>query len=88
MAKKVRGGRGGIRTHGTLSRTPVFKTGLVNHLSTLPVNISFNPRYTGVKDVGPPRLTVEGYADRNILTTFLTRAGLRRLSHCPLNSVF
>src|SRR3954468_19747173 len=25
------GGRGGIRTHGTLAGTPVFKTGALNH---------------------------------------------------------
>ena len=31
------GGRGGIRTHGTVSRTPVFKTGSLNHSDTLPV---------------------------------------------------
>lgn len=27
---------GGIRTHGTLSRTPVFKTGSLNHSDTHP----------------------------------------------------
>jgi hypothetical protein len=32
-----RGGRGGIRTHGTLAGTPVFKTGALNHSATLPV---------------------------------------------------
>lgn len=32
------GGRGGIRTHGTVSRTPVFKTGSLNHSDTLPSN--------------------------------------------------
>jgi hypothetical protein len=31
------GGRGGIRTHGTLSGTPVFKTGALNHSATLPL---------------------------------------------------
>jgi hypothetical protein len=31
-----RGGRGGIRTHGTLAGTPVFKTGALNHSATLP----------------------------------------------------
>ena len=31
------GGRGGIRTHGTVARTPVFKTGALNHSATLPV---------------------------------------------------
>src|SRR4051812_39699390 len=30
------GGRGGIRTHGTLAGTPVFKTGSLNHSDTLP----------------------------------------------------
>ena len=37
--KKVRksyGGRGEIRTHGTLSRTAVFKTAALNHSATLP----------------------------------------------------
>ncbi len=29
-------GRGGIRTHGTLTRTPVFKTGALNRSATLP----------------------------------------------------
>ena len=33
--KKI-GGRGGIRTHGTLAGTPVFKTGALNHSATLP----------------------------------------------------
>ena len=32
----VYGGRGGIRTHGTLAGTPVFKTGSLNHSDTLP----------------------------------------------------
>src|SRR5436190_21268194 len=32
----VYGGRGGIRTHGTLAGTPVFKTGALNHSATLP----------------------------------------------------
>jgi hypothetical protein len=31
-----RGGEGGIRTHGTLARTPVFKTGPFNHSGTSP----------------------------------------------------
>ena len=30
------GGRGGIRTHETVSRLPVFKTGAFNHSATLP----------------------------------------------------
>ncbi len=30
------GGEGGIRTLGTLSGSPVFETGLINHSSTSP----------------------------------------------------
>ena len=30
------GGEGGIRTHGDLSATPVFKTGAINHSTTSP----------------------------------------------------
>lgn len=33
---KINGGRGGIRTPDTLSGTPVFKTGAINHSATLP----------------------------------------------------
>lgn len=33
---KANGGGGGIRTHGTLSRTPVFKTGALNRSATPP----------------------------------------------------
>jgi hypothetical protein len=33
---KIDGGRGGIRTPDTLSGTPVFKTGAINHSATLP----------------------------------------------------
>lgn len=35
--RAARGGRGEIRTHGTLAGTPVFKTGALNHSATLPV---------------------------------------------------
>jgi hypothetical protein len=34
--KQRTGGRGGIRTHGTLAGTPVFKTGALNRSATLP----------------------------------------------------
>ena len=32
------GGWGGIRTHGTLAGTPVFKTGALNRSATHPLN--------------------------------------------------
>ena len=35
VLKEDSGGGSGIRTHGTLTRTPVFKTGALNH-STIP----------------------------------------------------
>ena len=31
------GGEGGIRTHGTLARSPVFKTGAFDHSATSPI---------------------------------------------------
>jgi hypothetical protein len=40
-------GRGGIRTHGTLAGTPVFKTGALNHSATLP-----NQQYQRVDGIG------------------------------------
>ena len=36
MWQLVPGGRGGIRTHGELAPSPVFKTGSLNHSDTLP----------------------------------------------------
>ena len=36
---KTSGGEGGIRTPGTLSGTPVFKTGAINHSATSPLLI-------------------------------------------------
>jgi hypothetical protein len=35
-AQEVHGGEGGIRTHGTLPRTAVFKTAALNHSATSP----------------------------------------------------
>jgi hypothetical protein len=37
VVKQDDGGRGGIRTPDTLSGTPVFKTGAINHSATLPL---------------------------------------------------
>src|SRR6516165_3004873 len=37
--KHCSGGRGGIRTHGALAGTPVFKTGALNHSATLPAQL-------------------------------------------------
>jgi hypothetical protein len=39
IIKKI-GGWGGIRTHETLARLPVFKTGAFNHSATHPHDIS------------------------------------------------
>jgi hypothetical protein len=35
---RLHGGEGGIRTPGTLSGTPVFKTGAINHSATSPAS--------------------------------------------------
>jgi Transposase, Mutator family len=36
LVDRISGGRGGIRTHGTVARTAVFKTAALNHSATLP----------------------------------------------------
>jgi hypothetical protein len=36
------GGESGIRTHGTLSGTPVFKTGTFNHSVISPVKLVYH----------------------------------------------
>ena len=46
------GGRGGIRTHGTLAGTPVFKTGALNHSATLP-NQQFQVLSGGLEESEP-----------------------------------
>ena len=38
------GGEGGIRTPGTLSGTPVFKTGAINHSTTPPNFVAVRAR--------------------------------------------
>ena len=43
--EKMNGGRGGIRTPDTLSGTPVFKTGAINHSATLPSLSLVRPEY-------------------------------------------
>jgi hypothetical protein len=45
------GGEGGIRTHGTLSRTPVFKTGAFNRSATSP---ALRAVFTGFVRFSPP----------------------------------
>jgi hypothetical protein len=65
------GGRGEIRTHGTLAGTPVFKTGALNHSATLPAQahqalgatdfknrLATAPDATGLLDEQKPALLV------------------------------
>src|ERR1700704_3761456 len=42
--KQGTGGWGGIRTHGGLAPTPVFKTGALNHSATHPAEPAANGR--------------------------------------------
>jgi hypothetical protein len=44
LCEALQNGWGGIRTHGTLTSTPVFKTGAFNRSATHPT-ISFNPLF-------------------------------------------
>ena len=45
------GGRGGIRTHGRLSPTPVFKTGALNRSATLPLAVRLFSSFAGSVNV-------------------------------------
>src|SRR5437868_5134056 len=69
------GGRGGIRTHGALAGTPVFKTGALNHSATLP-SLEFSDlagaRAPG-KDQSPHR-TLGTFSQQNRATQHRTSA--------------
>lgn len=48
LPKNKNGGWGGIRTHGTLSRTPVFKTGAFNRSATHPARLRYKDPYLAI----------------------------------------
>src|ERR1035437_6733431 len=50
------GGRGGIRTHGTVARTSDFESGAFNHSATLPHCI-YRPLRIGLDRTPPPNRT-------------------------------
>ena len=54
------GGEGGIRTHGPLSRSPVFKTGALNRSATSPFILTLGSEGLIAAHVGPEGA---GYAD-------------------------
>src|ERR1700684_3305413 len=71
------GGRGGIRTHGTLAGTPVFKTGALNHSSTLPLQryqpLSGRKIKNGLDQTGAGRLF--GHVIRPVFASCLEKSG-------------
>jgi hypothetical protein len=76
------GGRGGIRTHGTLAGTPVFKTGSLNHSDTLPVQEfqSLNVgRFRTQRELGP-KLDPPGHFPRNPAANALISAEIELLA--------
>ncbi len=74
----VGGGGGGIRTHGTLSRTPVFKTGAFDHSATPPTGASDRPG--GAILEGVPCHSAGSAVVRFVCTRFLTGAKPRARS--------
>ena len=56
--RKVDGGEGGIRTHGSIAAAPVFKTGALNRSATSPLDLA-GP----FDDSGARRLVRNGVAD-------------------------
>ena len=71
------GGRGGIRTHGTLAGTPVFKTGALNHSATLPLQryqpLSGRKIKNGLDQTGARRLF--GHVIRRVFASWLKKPG-------------
>ena len=67
MGNDGNGGRGGIRTHGALAGTPVFKTGALNHSATLPAleDQALNERSFSTQGERGPNLT-QGAFSRSI----------------------
>ena len=64
----VSGGEGGIRTHGTLTRTPDFESGTFDHSATSPVGCMV------------AHASRESYASAGIVTTTRACGMLRRLA--------
>lgn len=56
------GGKGGIRTHGRLSPTSVFKTDLLNHSSTFPFILQLDPASCMTEVSGNLHLTMTAYS--------------------------
>ena len=56
----MRSGGGGIRTHGTLASTPVFKTGALNRSATPPGMSSIPHRLLAVPSEGVNRFQGKG----------------------------
>ena len=51
---KQASGEGGIRTHGALTDTPVFKTGALNHSATSPGRLPRTRLYSGFPVLSRP----------------------------------
>ncbi len=66
----IAGGRGGIRTPDTLSGTPVFKTGAINHSATLPLYLEYK------KPASPPQPLSSGNASMHHESWLSDRATL------------
>ena len=54
---KAGGGGGGIRTHGRLSPTSVFKTGAFNHSATPPITMEVLGFYDVIKRLSEKKFT-------------------------------
>ena len=55
--RRVNGGGGGIRTHGRLSPTSVFKTGAFNHSATPPTTMEVLGFYDVIKRLSEKKIT-------------------------------
>ena len=81
---RASGGRGGIRTHGGLAPTPVFKTGALNHSATLPTTALQRTRgYDRVSERSsyPVRFAVSSAVTPQVRSTGAFNLILSRICH-------
>ena len=55
--RRINGGGGGIRTHGRLSPTSVFKTGAFNHSATPPTTMEVLGFFDVIKRLSEKKFT-------------------------------
>jgi hypothetical protein len=81
---RLPGGEGGIRTLGTLARSPVFETGLFNHSSTSPIARAFAPAAVPGRFKWDSGAVLSGQPDQAISRTSYSNLAIEAMQDCFL----